>query len=60
VRSLLYPGSDTHQASKLQVNTDIIRESTSYDNPDVAKELEGEGFDVFVDDDDVDTGSTKK
>jgi hypothetical protein len=53
------PGSDTHQASKLQVNTDIIQESTSYDNLDVTKELEGEGFDVFAEGDDVDSRSTK-
>jgi hypothetical protein len=45
------PGSDTHQASKLRVNTD--------DNPDVAKELEGEGFDIFAEGDDVDPRSTE-
>jgi hypothetical protein len=56
------PGSDAHQASKLQVNTDLIQGATSYDNLDVTKELEGEGFDVFAerdDDDDDDTRSTK-
>jgi hypothetical protein len=44
------------------VNTDLIQGSTSYDNLDVTKELEGEGFDVFAerdDDDDDDTRSTK-
>jgi hypothetical protein len=53
------PGSDTHQVTKLQVNTDITRESMSYDNPDVAKQLEGEVFDVFAEGDEVDSRSTK-
>jgi hypothetical protein len=59
------PGSDTHQSSKLQVNTDITQGSTSYDNLDVTKELEGEDFDVFAkgddgeDDNDDGTRSTK-
>jgi hypothetical protein len=52
-------GSDTHEARKLQVNTDIIQESTSCDNLDVTKGLEGEGFDVFTEGDDVDPRSTK-
>ncbi|KAF4618980.1 hypothetical protein G7Y89_g14868 [Cudoniella acicularis] len=40
------PGSDTHQASKLQVNTDIIQGSTSYDNLDVTKELEASSSNI--------------
>lgn len=55
-------GSVTHQASKLQVNTDITQGSTNYVHLDVTKELEDEGFDVFAegnDEDDDDTGSTK-
>jgi hypothetical protein len=53
-------GSDTHQASKLQVDTDITQESTS--SVDVTKELEDKGFDVSANgnnDDDNDTRSTK-
>jgi hypothetical protein len=53
------PGSNTHQASKLQVNTDLIQGSTSYNNLDVTRELEGKGFDVFAKGDDVDSRSTK-
>jgi hypothetical protein len=41
-------GSVTHQASKLQVNTDITQGSTNYVNLDVTREVEYEGFDVFA------------
>ena len=41
------------------MNTDIIQESTSYDNLDVAKELEGEGFGVSAEGDDIGPRSTK-
>ena len=57
------PGSDTHQASKPQVDTYITQGSTSSVNLDVTKELEDEGFDVSAngnDDDDNDTRSTKR
>lgn len=53
------PGSDTRQANKLQLNTDIIRGSTSYETLNVTKALEGEGFDVVAEGDDVDCRSTK-
>jgi hypothetical protein len=53
------PRSDTHPASKLQVNPDIIQESTSYQNLDVSEELEGEGFDVSAEGDDIHPHSTK-
>jgi hypothetical protein len=55
--------SVTHQASKLQVNTDITQRSTNYVNLDVTKEVEYKGYDVFAkgnDDDDDSTHSTKR
>lgn len=52
-------GFDTHQASKLQVNADLIQESTGYDGLDSTKELEGECFDVFAEGDEVDPRSTR-
>ena len=53
------PRSNTDQASKLQVNPDIIQEGTSYNNLDVTEELEGEGFDIFAEGGEVDSDSTK-
>jgi hypothetical protein len=56
-------GSVTHQASPLQVNTEITQGSASYVDLDVTKEVEDEGIDVFAkgdDDDDADTRSTKR
>ncbi|KAH9205202.1 hypothetical protein DL95DRAFT_470777 [Leptodontidium sp. 2 PMI_412] len=55
-------GSATHQASKTQVNTDLIQGSTShgdFDDVNVAEELEGEGFDVFAEGDEADSHSAK-
>ena len=55
-------GSDTHQASKLQVDTDIMQESMSSVDLDVTKEWEDEGFDASpegADKDDGDNCSTK-
>ena len=40
------PGSDTHQASKLQVNTDIIQGITSSNRLGVTKKLKDKGFDA--------------
>lgn len=54
------PRSDTHPASKLQVNPDIIQESTSYENLDVSEELESEGFNVSAEGDDIHPHFTKE
>lgn len=54
--STLKPGSDTRQASNLRMNSDITQdESTSYDNRDANKELQGGDLDVFVEGGDVDS-----
>ncbi|KAH8650362.1 hypothetical protein BGZ60DRAFT_534447 [Tricladium varicosporioides] len=56
-------GPITHQASKLRVNTNITQGTTSYDNLDATKELEGKGFDIFAEEDgnsDNNTHSTKR
>lgn len=59
-------GSLTHQARKLQVDTDITQESMSFVDLDVSKEWEDEGSNVLAeghrhdDDDGGDTRSTKR
>ncbi|KAG9228023.1 hypothetical protein BJ875DRAFT_490345 [Amylocarpus encephaloides] len=54
-------GTVTHQASPMQVNTEITQGSASYDDLDVTKEAEDEGIDVFADnEDDTDTCSTRR
>ena len=53
------PGSDTRQASKLQVDTGTTQGSTSSINLDVAKELEDEVYDASTERDDVSSRSTK-
>ena len=52
------PGSDTLQASNLQVDADIAQRSTDYDELGVAKEVEDEGSYVFAEVDDIDSQST--
>ncbi|KAH6696527.1 hypothetical protein BKA61DRAFT_741680 [Leptodontidium sp. MPI-SDFR-AT-0119] len=55
-------GSATHQASKTQVNADLIQGSTSYgdfDDIDIAEELESESFDVLAEGDEADSRSSK-
>jgi len=54
-------GSVTHQASLMRVNSEITQGYASYDDLDVTKEAEGEGIDVFADDeDDADTCTTRR
>jgi hypothetical protein len=52
-------GFDIYQASKLQVNADLIQESTGYDGLDSAKELESKCFNIFAKEDEVDPRSMR-
>lgn len=53
------PGCDTHQASELQVNTNLMQESMSSNHLIITKELEVRAFDVFAEGDEVDSCSTR-